>query len=133
MAVIGHHCPTTTTLSRRFEVVDDTFNGYGALAGQYGNRVKVRFANRTHTPPAPSTFCSCMPAHLRPDCMPARPSHRELASIPEMPDAPPSDPPSQAGASAALRASMAPACRTLGASRACGPHAGPRMCMHRSG
>ena len=33
-AVIGHHSPTTTTLSRRFEVVDNAPDGYGALAGQ---------------------------------------------------------------------------------------------------
>ena len=33
MAVIGHHCPTTTTLSSRLKLFDDTPNGYGALAG----------------------------------------------------------------------------------------------------
>jgi hypothetical protein len=44
-AVIGHHCPTTTTLSRRFEVVDDALDGYDAPDRRQSNRVRVSLAH----------------------------------------------------------------------------------------
>ena len=44
-AVIGHHCPTTTTLSRRFEVVDNALDGYEAPNGRQSNRVRVSLAH----------------------------------------------------------------------------------------
>ena len=44
-AVIRHHCRTTTTLSRRFEVVDGVLDGYDAPDRRQSNRVRVSLAH----------------------------------------------------------------------------------------